>query len=97
MPTPLTFFFSLSFLIDFFRGCWKYGPFIRKIIENVQFAVQIEIFQNNTFFCPTTTYSRLCSADHTCMKILFLPGFLTLGVIYSEKKFGVHRSPPKIM
>ena len=46
---PLAKFFSLSCLIDFFRGCWKYGPIIRKIIENVQFAVQQEIFQKKTF------------------------------------------------
>ena len=30
------------------------------------------------------------------MKIMFLPGFLTLGVIYSETNFGVHRSPQKL-
>ena len=49
------------------------------------------------FFCPTTTYSGLCSSDHTCMKILFLVGFLGLGVIYSEKHFWVRRSSPEIM
>ena len=31
------------------RCCWKCGPIIRKIIENVQFPVQQEIFQKNTF------------------------------------------------
>ena len=44
---PLT-FFALSFLMDFFHGWWKY--FFRKIIENVQFAVQQEIFQKTLFF-----------------------------------------------
>ena len=37
----------------FFRGCWKYGPIIRETIENVQFAVQIEIFQKTPFFALT--------------------------------------------
>ena len=44
VATLANFFLALSFLIDFFRGCWKYGPIIREIIENVQFAVQIGIF-----------------------------------------------------
>ena len=51
MAPLANFFFALSFLIDFFRGCWKYGPIIRKIIANVQFAVQEEIFQK-TLFLP---------------------------------------------
>ena len=95
MP-PLT-FFALSFLIDFCRACREYAPIIRKIIENWKFAVQIEIFQKNTIFAPTTTYSRLCSADHTCMETLFLAGFFRPGVIYSETNFGVRRSSPEIM
>ena len=94
LPLP---FFALSFLIDFLRGCREYAPIIRKTIENWKFAVQIEILQKNTCFCLTTTYSGLCSSDHTCIKILFLVGFLVLGVIYSGKSFGVRRSPPKIM
>ena len=41
-----------------------------------------------SFFYRTTTYSRLCSSEHTCMKILILAGFLRLGVVYSEKNWG---------
>ena len=74
---PTANFFALSFLIDFFSRLL--------VIENVQFAVQQDIFQKKIFFYPTTTYSRLCNSEHTCMKILFLAGFLTLGVISSEK------------
>ena len=48
MPPPAN-FLCLELLIDFFRGCCKYGPIIRKIIDNVQFAVQKEIFQNILF------------------------------------------------
>ena len=68
MHLPLTF----KLFDGFFRGYWKYGPIIGKIIENVQLAVHKEIFQQNTY--PTTTYCRLCSSEHTCMKILFLVG-----------------------
>ena len=42
-PPSLT-SFCLELLIDFFRGCWKYGPIIRNIIEKVKFAVQKDIF-----------------------------------------------------
>ena len=73
---------ELVFALSFFRGCWKYGPIIGTIIENVQFAVQKEIFRavlkeifpKNTFFYHTTTYSRVCSSDHTCTKNSFLVG-----------------------
>ena len=82
-PTPPLTFFALSFLIGFFRACRQFSSRSRKIIENLQYAVQIEIFSKNTFFCPTT-YSGLCSSDHPCMKILFLVGFFGLGMIYSE-------------
>ena len=61
------------------------ASYLRKIIENLQFTVQIEISPKKTFFCPTPTYSGLCSSDYPYMKILFLVGFLGLGVIYSEK------------
>ena len=96
MAPPLT-FFPLSFLIDFFSFCRKSASYSRKVIENRKFAVQIEIFPKNTFFYHTTTYSRVCSSDHTCTKKSFLVGVLGLGVIYSEKKFGVRRSSPEIM
>ena len=86
---PANFLLPWAFWLIFFsRGCREYAPIIRKIIENLKFAVQIEIFQKQHIFCFTSTYSRLCSADHTCMKILFLAGFLNLGVIYSEKNVG---------
>ena len=49
------------------------------------------------FFYPTITYSGLCSLHDPCMQILFLIEFLNLGVIYLEKSFEVHRSPPKII
>ena len=63
-PLPLT-FFCLELLIDFFQGCWKYGPIIRKIIENVQLAVQIEIFQKNTFFAlPPPTLGSVVQTTH---------------------------------
>ena len=47
-------------------------------------------YSRKAFSNPHTTYSWLCSSEHTCMKILFLAGFLTLlvGVIYSLKIWG---------
>ena len=47
---PRLTFFCLELFDWFFRGCWKYGPIIRKIIENVQLAVQQELSQKNIFF-----------------------------------------------
>ena len=87
-PSSRQLFFALSFLIDFFRAYRQFASYSRKIIENLQLAVQIEIFPKNTF-SPTSTYSGLCSSDHPCMQILFLVGVLGLGVIYSGKNFEV--------
>ena len=55
----------------------------RKNIKNLQFAVQIEIFPK-TLFLP---YHHLLWAllNHTCMKNMFLVGFLGKCVIYSEQ------------
>ena len=86
--TKLT-FFPLSFSIDFFLLCQKSASYSREIIENRKFAVQIEILPKNISFYHTTTYSRVCSSDHTYTKNSFLVGFLGLGVIYSEKKLGL--------
>ena len=80
---PLTSFCSEPF--DwFFRGYREYAFIITKTsrIENLLF--RLRSFKK-PFFCPATTYSRLCSADHTCIKILFVEGFLRTGVIYSKK------------
>ena len=49
MPPISATFFALSFLIVFFRAYRQFAPRSRKIIENLQFAVQIEIFPKNTF------------------------------------------------
>ena len=95
-PPPLA-FLLWAFWLSFFRTCRQFASYSKKTIENLQFSVQIKIFPKNTFFCPTTTYSGLCSSDHPCMKILFLVEFLGVGVIYSEKNFDVRRSPPKVM
>ena len=61
-------------------------PSLGKLSRMSNLLFRLRYFKKNTFFCPTTTYSRLCSADHTCMKILV--GFLCPGVIYSEKILG---------
>ena len=72
---PLTFMLWF-FLIYLFLGMWAICFLFKKtIIENFQFAVQIEIV-----FCRTSTFSGSCSSDHQCMKIVFLVGFLGLGV-----------------
>ena len=97
MAPPANFFLLWAFWLILFRACWEFSSYSRKTIENLQFAVQIGIFPQNTFFCSTTAYSGLCSSDHPCIKSLFLVGCLSLGVIYSEKKFKVRRSPPKMM
>ena len=48
-PLFAHFFLPLSFLIEFFRACREFASYSRKIIENLQFAVQIEIFPKNIF------------------------------------------------
>ena len=85
MAPAASFFLLGAFRLICFRACRQFASYSREIIENLQFTVQIEIFPKNTLFCPTTTYSGLCSSDHPCMKTLFLVWFLGLGVIYSEK------------
>ena len=61
-PTPLT-FFALIFLIDFFRACRQFSSRSREIIQNLQFAVRVQIFSKNTFFAlPPPT---LDSVAHT--------------------------------
>ena len=54
-PLPLI-IFALSISIDFFSR--KFASYSRKIIENLQFAVHIEILPENTFFAlpPPTLY-----------------------------------------
>ena len=62
---PLANFFALSFLIDFFRACRQFASYSRKIIENLQFSVQIEIFSKNTFFAqPPPTLSSVAQTTH---------------------------------
>ena len=39
MAPLANFFFALSFLIDFFRACREFSSHSRKIIENLEFAV----------------------------------------------------------
>ena len=87
---PRYVFFALSFLVDVVSSLSAICFLFKAIIENLQFAVQIEIFPK-TLFCPTNTYSGLCSLDHRCTKILFLVGF------GYDKKIKVRWSPPKIM
>ena len=94
-PSSLT-FFALSFLIDFFRGCWKYGPIIRKIIEDVLFAVQKQIFQKNTFCTlPPSALGFVAQSTHACK---FDPSrFFDPRRDLLRKHSGVYRSPAKIM
>ena len=61
-----------------------------------QFSVQIEIFRKNTFFCPTTTFSWLCSSDDPCMENMFLVGFFWSRRDLLVKEFGVRRSSQKL-
>ena len=82
--------FALIFLIDFFEAVGSTASFLGKLSRK-------EDISEKYFLYPTSTYSRLCSSEHTCMKILITAGFLTLGVIYSVKNVGVHKSPPKTM
>ena len=70
--------FALSFLINFFFEHVGNLLSIQKKtlrISNVLFRL---LYFPKRFFCPTTTYSGLCSSDPPCMKILFLVGFLVL-------------------
>ena len=47
-PSPLTFFWFELFDV-FFRACRQLASDSMKIIENLQFAVQVEVFPENTF------------------------------------------------
>ena len=79
-----TYFLALSFLIDFFEHVDNFLPVQGKLLRISNLLLRLKYFPK-TLFCPTTIFSGLCSSDHPCMKILFLVGFLGLGVIYSEK------------
>ena len=77
-PLPLAVFAS-SFLIDFFEPVGNLLLIQGKLLRISNLLLRLEYFPE-TRFCPTTTYSGLCSSDHPCKKILFLVGFLGLGV-----------------
>ena len=60
MAPPRELFFALSF-----RACRQFASYSRKIIENLQFAVQIEMFHKNTFFAlPPPTLGFVAQATH---------------------------------
>ena len=83
MPTPTPHPLTVFLL-------WAFWWFIFSSLSAVCFLFKENYWESpiccsKHFFCPTTTYSGLCSSDHPYMKILILVGFLGLGEIYSEK------------
>ena len=79
--------FALSYLMYFFSNLSAiFFPFKEYYWESPVRCSDWNISQK-LFFCPTTTYSGLCSSDHPCMKILFQVGFLCL----VRKKIEVRR------
>ena len=81
-PPSLT-FFALSFLIAFFHSVGNRLLIQGKLLRTEYLLFRLRYFQKTLFFYHTTTYSRVCSSDHTCTKTSFLVGVLGLGVIYS--------------
>ena len=76
-------FFFLELFDWIFSRLLETGSIFRKTIENVQFAVQQEIFQKNTFSLPPPTLGSVAQSTHAWNSD---PSrFLTLSVIYSEK------------
>ena len=82
-PLPLAVFAS-SFLIDFFEPVGNLLLIQGKLLRISNLLLRLEYFPE-TLFCPTTTYSGLCSSDHPCTKSLYMVRFLGKGVIYAEK------------
>ena len=65
MSTPLTFFYFELLDCFFLRACRQSASYSRKIIENLQFAVQIEIFPKNTFSAlPPPTLGSVAQTTH---------------------------------
>ena len=88
MPHPSLTCFAWSFLVDlFFEHVGNLLPVQGKLLRISKLLLRLKKFPK-TLFYPTTTYSGVCSSDHTCKKILFLEELLGLGVIYSEKILG---------
>ena len=82
--------------MDFFRICRQFSSRSRKIIENLQFTVQIEIFTKNTVFAlPPPT---LGSVARPPMHDNSVPGR-----VFGSRRdllrnnFEARRSPPKLM
>ena len=86
-PPSLT-YFCLE-LFDWFvlEAVGNVIPSLGNFWECPIFCSTRDISEKHLFY-PTTTYSRLCSSEHTCMKILILAGLLTPGMIYSENNLG---------
>ena len=93
---PTAIFFVLSFLIVSFEPIGNFLFIQGNILRNFNLMFRLKCFPK-TIFCPTTTYSGLCSSGHPCIKNLFLVVFLGRGVIYLENTFELRQSPPKIM
>ena len=94
-PPSLT-CFCFELFDSFFRACRQFASYSRKNYWESPICCSDWNVSPKHFFCPTTTYSELCSSDHVSLKILFLVGFSGLGVIYSEKQIWVRRSSPKL-
>ena len=68
-PPPAN-FFPLSFLIDFFILS-EIGFLFKENYWEPKICCSDWDISKKHFFCPTTTYSGLCSSDYPCMKNLF--------------------------
>ena len=79
--------FCLSVLIDFFEVVGTTLASLGKLSRMSNFLFKKRCFRK-TLFCHTTTYSRLCSSEYTCMKNLILAVFFDPGRDLLRNKLG---------
>ena len=74
MVPPSQIFFALSFLLDFSETVRNTFPSLGKL-SRMNTLLFKKIHFRKPLFYPTTTYSWLCSSEHTYMKNLIATGF----------------------
>ena len=97
MPTLANSFLLWAFWLMFSEPVGNLLLIQGKLLRISNLLLRLKYFPKTLFFCPTTTYSGLCSSGHPCINNLFLVVFLGRGVIYLENTFELRQSPPKIM
>ena len=89
--------FKITELFDwlFFRACRKFASYSRKTIDNLQFAVQIELVPRKNIALPPPTLGFVAQT-HMHENSVSGRGFGSRRYLH-RKYFDVRGSPPKIM